>query len=144
MSTPVHWGSVAHQAMVARPNMVTPPGNTLGLGLGHSMGMGASPPIMLWEASSPGVALYRHAMSGNSAGCAGCDGLGQNGALAGLGAATVAAIVLFAIAANYQIGKAMAPSPAAEGKWAWGNAIGGTLFPPLTLGMAVYKNYFRD
>ncbi len=29
------------------------------------------------------------------------------------------------------------------GGQAWGNAIGGTVFPPVTLGLALYKNYFR-
>ncbi len=49
---------------------------------------------------------------------------------------------LIAGAVQYQLGKAMAPSEAKESKWAWGNAIGGTIFPPITLGMAIYKNYF--
>ncbi len=38
----------------------------------------------------------------------------------------------------------MAPSKDKEAKWAWGNAIGGTLVPPVTVGLAIYKNYFAD
>lgn len=63
---------------------------------------------------------------------------------AGLGAATIAGLLLLGIAVNYQIGKAMAPSKNQERKWAWGNAIGGTIFPPTTVGLALYKNYFMN
>lgn len=111
-------------------------------------GFGApQPKMMLHELSSPGIALYRHAMAG---------GLGNDppmpppegtpmptdlAAATGLGMGILAGIILLGVAVNYQIGKAMAPSPESEGKWAWGNAIGGTIFPPVTLGMALYKNY---
>ncbi len=64
--------------------------------------------------------------------------------VATLGIAYVAAIVAVAVAVNYQLGKAMAPSKAKETKWAWGNAIGGTVLPPVTVGLAIYKNYFTD
>ena len=66
---------------------------------------------------------------------------------AGLGLSVgVFALVMIAaaVAVNYQLGKAMAPTERDEYKWAWGNAIAGTLFPPFTIGMAVYKNYFAD
>ncbi len=66
------------------------------------------------------------------------------GMVATLGIAYVAAIVAVAVAVNYQLGKAMAPSKAKETKWAWGNAIGGTVLPPVTVGLAIYKNYFTD
>ena len=66
------------------------------------------------------------------------------GMVAGLGVAYIAAIVAVAVAVNYQLGKAMAPSKDKEAKWAWGNAIGGTLVPPVTVGLAIYKNYFTD
>ena len=66
------------------------------------------------------------------------------GLVAGLGGAYLAAIVAVAVAVNYQLGKAMAPSKDKEAKWAWGNAIGGTLVPPVTVGLAIYKNYFTD
>jgi hypothetical protein len=70
--------------------------------------------------------------------------MGQNGAAAaaGVSMAVIGGLVLLAGVINYQLGKAMAPSKADESRWAWGNAIGGTLFPPLTVGLAVYKNYF--
>lgn len=101
--------------------------------------------MMVHEMSSPGVALYRHAMSG---------GLGQNGETTevtpgatsgalGIGMGVLAGLVLLGVAINYQIGKAMAPDKRSESKWAWGNAIGGTIFPPTTIGMAIYKNYIR-
>ena len=66
------------------------------------------------------------------------------GLVAGLSVAYIAAIVGVAVAVNYQLGKAMAPSKDKEAKWAWGNAIGGTLVPPVTVGLAIYKNYFTD
>jgi hypothetical protein len=61
---------------------------------------------------------------------------------AGIGVVTIGALVALAVAINYQLGKAMAPSKAAESKWAWGAAIGGTLLPPVLPIMAVWKNYF--
>ena len=92
--------------------------------------------------SSPSTALYRRMATRTNGQI---DGFGQAGELAaGLGAGLIAAVLLVAVVVNYQLGKAMAPNEAAEGKWAWGNAIGGTLFPPFTIGMAVYKNYFRN
>jgi hypothetical protein len=69
----------------------------------------------------------------------GQDGLTQ---FAAYSTGVIIAAFLIAGAVQYQLGKAMAPSEAKESKWAWGNAIGGTLFPPITLGMAIYKNYF--
>jgi len=131
-----------------------------------------SPPVQAinsWEYSSPSVALYRHVargtpiqgfgieydlegniVSGQEKRSPSPDGYTQappSGAgLAGLGlgVGVIAGIILFAVAVNYQIGKAMAPSKQKEASWAWGNAIGGTLFPPVTIGLAVYKNYFMD
>lgn len=97
-------------------------------------------PVSYWEVSSPSMALYRRGLRRRS-----IDGLGQEETvIAGLGAGMLAAVLLLAVAVNYQIGKAMAPNEAKESKWAWGNAIGGTLFPPVTLGMAIYKNYFAN
>ncbi len=100
-------------------------------------------PVSYWELSSPSMALYRRGFRTRS-----IDGFGQEttagGWVAGLGAGMLAAVLLLAVAVNYQIGKAMAPNKQKEAKWAWGNAIGGTLFPPVTLGMAIYKNYFAD
>jgi len=104
-------------------------------------------PLKVWELSSPGVALYRHAMGADeptapiapiSPTTPTSPGFGL-----GLGAGVVAGLILLGVVVNYQLGKAMAPSKDVEGKWAWGNAIGGTLFPPFTIGMAVYKNYIR-
>lgn len=117
----VDWNQVAHNVVV-QPR-------------GSSLGQVLSP----WEMSSPSMALYRHALGQPMA-----RAMGQNGLGVGLGAGMVAAVILVAVAVNYQLGKAMAPNPQVEGKWAWGNAIGGTLFPPFTLAMAIYKNYFRD
>jgi hypothetical protein len=98
-------------------------------------------PVRLWEMSSPSTALYRHMATRTNGQI---NGFGQDGGLAaGLGAGMIAAVLLVAVAFNYQLGKAMAPNEASEGKWAWGNAIAGTVFPPFTIGMAVYKNYFR-
>ena len=96
-------------------------------------------PVSYWELSSPSMALYRRGLRRSS-----IDGLGQEEIVAGLGVGMLAVVLLLAVAVNYQVGKAMAPSEAKEMKWAWGNAIGGTLFPPVTLGMAIYKNYFAD
>lgn len=114
---------------------------------------GRQPAMMVHEMSSPGVALYRHAMAG---------GLGNDVEIAppppgpeiapplpefsgGLGVSlgVLAGLALIGVAINYQIGKAMAPDMQSERKWAWGNAIGGTIFPPTTIGMAIYKNYIR-
>lgn len=104
--------------------------------------------VRLWEMSSPSTALYRHmaTRANGQIDRRAIDGLGQTGAgglAAGLGAGMIAAVLLVAVAVNYQLGKAMAPNEASEPKWAWGNAIAGTVFPPFTVGMAVYKNYFR-
>jgi len=71
-------------------------------------------------------------------------GAGAGALLGGMGIAYLAVIVAAAVAINYQLGKAMAPSKDKEAKWAWGNAIGGTLVPPVTVGLAIYKNYFTD
>lgn len=118
--------------------------------------------LNLSEVSSPGAALYRHAFGTNGEvntpqepylnGNGTVTGPSPNpgevaaaGALGlGLSVGVIAAIVAIGVAINYQIGKAMAPNAQVEGKWAWGNAIGGTVFPPTTLILAVYKNYFRD
>lgn len=109
-------------------------------------GFGASKPaLMVHELSSPGMALYRHAMGGGFGVDAGVPELTPSTELATagatLGVGMLAAIVILGVAVNYQIGKAMAPNSQSESKWAWGNAIGGTIFPPVTLGMALYKNY---
>jgi hypothetical protein len=97
----------------------------------------ASPWMQASEMVVPSRMAYRHlAMRPPSA-------MGDNGAAAaGLGVVTIGALVALAVAINYQLGKAMAPSAAVEGKWAWGNAIGGTLFPPTPILLAVWKNYF--
>jgi hypothetical protein len=108
--------------------------------------------INLMEISSPGIALYRHAFgaaappNGEGAPAPSPEEIGAGIAVGGavLSVGVIAAIVALSVAINYQLGKAMAPNKQVEGKWAWGNAIGGTVFPPFTLGMAVYKNYFRD
>lgn len=103
-----------------------------------------APALSPWEASSPSMAIYRRAFGQAAAPQAGpADIAGPAaGTLLGFTALTFAGIILLAVVVNYQVGKAMAPNEAAESKWAWGNAIGGTVFPPVTLGMAVYKNYF--
>ena len=74
----------------------------------------------------------------------GFPGAGAGALFGGIGIAYLAVIVAAAVAINYQLGKAMAPSKDKEAKWAWGNAIGGTLVPPVTVGLAIYKNYFTD
>lgn len=126
-SQQIAWNNVAQQAMYSPPPALTP-----------------------WEIASPTTALYRRAF-GQQDPLAPSDPVGplttkeqqQGGALiAGMGAAMVVGIVILAVAINYQYGKAMAPNKQVEKKWAWGNAIGGTIFPPFTVGMAVYKNYF--
>ena len=105
---------------------------------GHSSG---AKPISYWDLASPSVALWRRATAPSYRGY-GQDEVADIGdAAVGLGAGMIAGLILLSIFANYQLGKAMAPNEASEGKWAWGNAIGGTLFPPLTLGLALYKNY---
>lgn len=133
------WNDAARQALVphytrrAAQSLYSaiPPGGP---------GIGAAAPLKLWEASSPGIALYRHAAGARQRSM---SGFGQNEML-GIGAGMIAGIVLLSLLINYQVGKAMAPNERVEPKWAWGNAIGGTIFPPFTLGMALYKNYFRD
>jgi hypothetical protein len=107
----------------------------------------SSPPAMgqlinLSELSSPGAALYRHALSQDRSATVATGDYVVGGVT--VGAAALVALIAIAVAINYQIGKAMAPNEQTEGRWAWGNAIGGTIFPPFTLGMAIYKNYFRD
>jgi len=109
-------------------------------------GLGAyyvAPPqsaIQIEELSNPSAAVFRHLRNKS------IKGIGQEGtdvALgAGLGVGVIVGLIAIAVAVNYQIGKALAPNKQSEAKWAWGNAIGGTLLPPVTLGMAVYKNYF--
>jgi hypothetical protein len=107
--------------------------------------------MSLMEITSPGIALHRHAFgaaapSGEAAPAPApgevAGGIAIGGAVVSIG--VLAAVVALAVAINYQYGKAMAPNKQAESRWAWGNAIGGTIFPPFTLGMAVYKNYFLD
>ena len=96
-----------------------------------------SPAMMISEASAPSAALYRHLAHRPP------SAMGNNGAAAaGMSVVLIGGLVALAVAVNYQLGKAMAPRPSDEGTWAWGNAIGGTIFPPLTVGLAVYKNYF--
>lgn len=127
------WGRVAHRAIESsrgRPSFVPP---SIRDGIGQ---------IAPYELSSPSMAVWRRALTPSQQAAA---GMGQNGEALyfGLTAGMLAAIVVVAGVVNYQLGKAMAPNGASESKWAWGNAIGGTLFPPFTLGMAVYKNYIR-
>jgi len=149
MATPVQWGHVAQDVlvpyhvrnaarqayslapMVSRETFSRP-------GVGQVMNLA--------EVSSPGVAIYRHAFGENGASSQSSGSSDAGPVLFGVGVSAGVLVVLVAlsVAINYQLGKAMAPNKQAESKWAWGNAIGGTLFPPFTLGMAVYKNYFRD
>lgn len=106
----------------------------------QQMGAVRPTPINFWEMSSPGAALYRHAAAMGQA-----PETETGGAFAaGVGAGVILLIVAVGFAVNYQIGKAMAPDEPSERKWAWGNAVGGTLFPPLTVGLALWKNYFRQ
>lgn len=70
------------------------------------------------------------------------NGSGAGGAAA-LSAGIIVAALAIGVAVNYQVGKAMSPDKRSERKWAWGAGIGGTIFPPTILGMAIYKNYFR-
>jgi hypothetical protein len=160
MTTPVQWGHVAQHALTPyhvrnaalRAYAFAPRAR----GFRSFRRQGVGQVMSLMELSSPGIALYRHAFgqpptepawpeptpppayeNGSEVATVGGVGLG-------LGVGVIAAIVALAVAINYQYGKAMAPNKQSESKWAWGNAIGGTIFPPFTLGMAVYKNYFLD
>lgn len=149
MSTSVPWGNVAHRALTPyhvrnaalRAYSFSPRDP---MARRSFRGMGQL--MHLMEVSSPGVAIYRHAFgvenpeNGTTQGST-TEGIGLG---IGLTAGMLVALVAISAAINYQIGKAMAPSPRDEVRWAWGNAIGGTIFPPFTLGMAVYKNYFRE
>ena len=138
----VNW---THVGRALGNTQITGFGNYGMRGFGAAPAFGASHRAVLqpWELSSPGMALYRRAYGQDEAGED--PNLAQAGAgLATLGVGLIAALVLFSVAVNYQLGKAMAPDERSEGKWAWGNAIGGTLFPPVTIGLAIYKNYFSD
>jgi len=97
------------------------------------------PVTMIANAIEPGPYDYFSPNASLSAVETGRGGLSQ---FAPYSTGVILAAFLIAGAVQYQLGKAMAPSEAKESKWAWGNAIGGTLFPPITLGMAIYKNYF--
>ncbi len=110
-------------------------------GVGAAPAFGASPRAAInpWELSSPGVALYRRAYGQEDPGAVPAADLGP--AVFGFSVAVLAGIVILGAVVNYQIGKAMAPDKASESKWAWGNAIGGTIFPPVTIGLALLKNY---
>jgi hypothetical protein len=153
MATPVKWGHVAQNALTPyhvrnaalRAYAFAPRAKTFRPFRGHGVGQ----VMNLVELSSPGVALYRHAFGAGSEPenppvLNGESGATVAGLGLGVGVGVIAAIVLLAVAINYQYGKAMAPNKQSESRWAWGNAIGGTIFPPFTLGMAVYKNYFMD
>lgn len=151
MTTPMQWGHVARRALApyhvrnaARRAYTFAPR----FQRGALPRQGTGQLLNLMEVSAPGVAIYRHALSGPQLGARRAMGQPNSsnadvvvGGIA-LSAVALAALIAISVAVNYQLGKAMAPNKQVEGKWAWGNAIGGTIFPPFTLGMAIYKNYF--